>query len=141
MFVVLRFVFSLPPTIPVTAVHHTPPSNPIPSAAQRNSELSRVLQQHARQRTLLLAEWSERQRQLELRGSMDGDGASISLPAVEAAEPACVRMARQRASLPMAAVREQVLAALEGSDAVVVCAETGSGKTTQVRGERNWERD
>ena len=41
-------------------------------------------------------------------------------------------MAAKRAGLPIAAVRGEVLAALGGGDVVIVCGDTGCGKTTQV---------
>ena len=42
-------------------------------------------------------------------------------------------MAAKRAGLPIAAVRGEVLSALEAGDVVIVCGDTGCGKTTQVR--------
>jgi ATP-dependent RNA helicase DHX29 len=41
-------------------------------------------------------------------------------------------IAKQRASLPIALVRTDIAAALSASDMLVVCGETGCGKTTQV---------
>jgi ATP-dependent RNA helicase DHX29 len=46
--------------------------------------------------------------------------------------PAYADIAAQRSSLPIAAVRSDIAAALHASDALVVCGETGCGKTTQV---------
>jgi HrpA-like RNA helicase len=43
-------------------------------------------------------------------------------------------MQAQRAKLPMAGLRQQLADTLATADAVVVSGETGSGKTTQVRG-------
>ena len=34
--------------------------------------------------------------------------------------------------LPVVAHREEILAALRGNDVVIVCGDTGSGKTTQL---------
>ena len=45
---------------------------------------------------------------------------------------AYAELAAQRASLPIAAVREDIAAALRAADTLVVCGETGCGKTTQV---------
>jgi len=38
----------------------------------------------------------------------------------------------QRAELPIAALREEVLGAINSNQVTVICGETGSGKTTQV---------
>jgi ATP-dependent RNA helicase DHX29 len=46
--------------------------------------------------------------------------------------PAYADIAAQRSSLPIALVRGDIAAALRASDALVVCGETGCGKTTQV---------
>ena len=45
-------------------------------------------------------------------------------------------MEAERRTLPITAIRAQLLAALRTADAVVVSGETGSGKSTQVR--RRW---
>jgi len=44
------------------------------------------------------------------------------------------RWTAERAQLPMAGMREGLAEALAAADVVVVSGETGSGKTTQVRG-------
>lgn len=54
-----------------------------------------------------------------------------SLEAREA-DPACATLRASRAALPIAAVRGAVDAALTTGDAIVVCGETGCGKSTQV---------
>ena len=41
-------------------------------------------------------------------------------------------MSAKRGGLPIAAVRGEVLAALAAGDVVIVCGDTGCGKTTQV---------
>ena len=46
--------------------------------------------------------------------------------------PAYADIMKQRASLPIALVRSDIAAALSCSDMLVVCGETGCGKTTQV---------
>ena len=46
--------------------------------------------------------------------------------------PAYQTMASSRQSLPIAAVRDEIIDALRSCDALVVSGETGSGKTTQV---------
>jgi ATP-dependent RNA helicase DHX29 len=46
--------------------------------------------------------------------------------------PAYAAIAAQRSSLPIAAVRADVAAALLASDTLVICGDTGCGKTTQV---------
>ena len=46
--------------------------------------------------------------------------------------PAFADIMKQRASLPIALVRNDIAAALSSSDMLVVCGETGCGKTTQV---------
>jgi ATP-dependent RNA helicase DHX29 len=46
--------------------------------------------------------------------------------------PAYADIMKQRASLPIALVRNNIAAALSSSDMLVVCGETGCGKTTQV---------
>lgn len=62
------------------------------------------------------------------------------------ASPGGQEWARRRDALPVAQIREPLLAALEKSDVAVVSGDTGSGKTTQVclrasqgRGLRCWE--
>ena len=50
--------------------------------------------------------------------------------------PAYADIMSQRASLPIALVRSDIAAALSTSDMLVVCGETGCGKTTQVRAAR-----
>jgi len=46
------------------------------------------------------------------------------------------RMEAERRTLPITAIRTQLLTALRTADAVVVSGETGSGKSTQVNRER-----
>jgi len=53
--------------------------------------------------------------------------AQVPIPATPSPE-----IVQQRAGLPIAALREEVLGAITSNQVTVICGETGSGKTTQV---------
>ena len=55
-----------------------------------------------------------------------------SLWAAKASNPAFQRMARSRMALPIWNYRDELLAAIESHQVIIICGETGCGKSTQV---------
>eukprot|EP00178_Gracilaria_changii_P019156 TRINITY_DN556_c0_g1_i1.p1 TRINITY_DN556_c0_g1~~TRINITY_DN556_c0_g1_i1.p1 ORF type:complete len:1177 (+),score=185.36 TRINITY_DN556_c0_g1_i1:16196-19726(+) len=82
----------------------------------------------------------ERHVAAELRGTIAGRSqipewkrkAMGSTPSFGFAKPVDKTMAEQRASLPIAKLKTQLLAAVESNQILVVVGETGSGKSTQM---------